>query len=289
MARLFVAVATLGRAELARRTIDLLSEQTRPPDGVVVVGAHADDIAGIERARGSVKAIIAPKGLCNQRNAALDQVGSAADIITFLDDDFLLAPDYLETVERLFAKQSDLVGMTGTVLKDGARGDKLSFDEAVAMLSRPLSARGLTDATRQALYGCNMSFRRSAIGGQRFDERLPLYGWQEDIDFSYRVGRSGRMIASKDLLGIHLGSRSGRTPGKRLGYSQVANIVYLHRKGTMPKGLGWRLLRQNLLANLLRSVRPEPGIDRRGRLAGNLLAIGDVLRGRVEPERVLML
>jgi hypothetical protein len=30
----------------------------------------------------------------------------------------------------------------------------------------------------------------------------------------------------------------GRTSGRRLGYSQVANIIYLRRKGTMPAPLG---------------------------------------------------
>ena len=49
------------------------------------------------------------------------------------------------------------------------------------------------------------------------------------------------------------------------------------------------MLVSNVVSNLIHSVRPEPHIDRRGRLAGNLLAIGDWLRGRVDPQRVLHL
>lgn len=40
---------------------------------------------------------------------------------------------------------------------------------------------------------------------------------------------------------------------------------------------------------LLRSVAPEPYVDRPGRLRGNLIALADVMRGRLAPERVMQL
>ena len=39
--------------------------------------------------------------------------------------------------------------------------------------------------------------------------------------------------------------------------------------------------------NAARSLRPEPHVDRLGRLKGNLIAIGDLLRGRMHPMRVM--
>jgi hypothetical protein len=41
--------------------------------------------------------------------------------------------------------------------------------------------------------------------------------------------------------------------------------------------------------NLARSGWPEPYVDRRGRLRGNLLALRDLAAGRMTPERVLEL
>jgi hypothetical protein len=41
--------------------------------------------------------------------------------------------------------------------------------------------------------------------------------------------------------------------------------------------------------NVTRAVAPEPYIDRRGRLRGNLLALRDVLRGDLRPERIIEL
>jgi hypothetical protein len=37
--------------------------------------------------------------------------------------------------------------------------------------------------------------------------------------------------------------------------------------------------------NMVRSLAPEPWVDRRGRLRGNLIAIADLLRGRMHPMR----
>jgi hypothetical protein len=46
-------------------------------------------------------------------------------------------------------------------------------------------------------------------------------------------------------------------------------------------------MRQNIAANLLKSLAPEPWIDRRGRLRGNLIALLDIARGQVDPRRIL--
>jgi hypothetical protein len=46
---------------------------------------------------------------------------------------------------------------------------------------------------------------------------------------------------------------------------------------------------RNVLANLIRSVWPEPYIDGWRRLKGNLLAVSHLIRGRVTPEYILKL
>jgi hypothetical protein len=131
-----------------------------------------------------------------------------------------------------------------------------------------------------------MSLRSSAIGENRFDERLPLYAWLEDIDFSHRLSKLGILLKSGRLYGVHLGIKRGRTSGVRFGYSQIANVVYLNKKGTMQPGLGRKLLTSQLTSNLLKSVTPEPYIDRRGRLKGNLLAVWDLITGKLDPGRI---
>ena len=140
-------------------------------------------------------------------------------------------------------------------------------------------------------YGCNMAIRLDPVRQHalRFDERLPLYAWSEDIDFTHRLARFGWIAKLHGARGVHLGTKQGRTPGRRLGYSQVANPVYLFRKGSYTWGRAARSVGRNLVANAARAFHPEAYIDRRGRLQGNMLAFLDMLRGRMTPERILEL
>jgi glycosyltransferase involved in cell wall biosynthesis len=285
--KIIVAIATVGRAGLSRQTVDLLANQIRRPDRVIVVGAGPDDVAGVEQARGEPEIVISRRGSCAQRNAALDLVEGQADVIVFLDDDFIAAPDFLANIECLFVDHDDVVGITGELLADGIHNGGYTMEQGLQLV-RDHDPATADDAfhPRQALYGCNMAIRLSAAKGLRFDEALPLYGWLEDIDMTYQLGWRGRLISTELVTGVHLGTKGGRTSGKRAGYSQVANVVYLYRKGTMQPGLGTQLLRQNLLTNVVRSFRPEPHIDRRGRLLGNLIAIKDLMTGRIDPRRI---
>ena len=284
--RIAVIIASLGRAATLVKTVDRLADQTRAPDCVMLAVTSATDVLGIETARLEPHILIAPKGSCAQRNAAIDVVGETADILVFFDDDFVPAHDYLEQVERMMSADPELVGLTGELVADGIHGAPITFEHAVGRLDVAAERPAAEGRPRRALYGCNMAVRQEAAADLRFDENLPLYGWQEDIDYSYRLSGRGKLWSDPRITGIHMGVRGGRQPGKRVGYSQVANIVYLARKGTMQPGLGRRLLWQNLTSNALRSVWPERGIDRRGRLLGNLLAIGDWATGRVDPRRI---
>jgi GT2 family glycosyltransferase len=286
--KIAVVMATVGRPRTSLMTINRLARQSRPPDRILVVGVSPSDISQLPQAAMAVDAHLGPKGSCHQRNRALDLLGGGADLVFFIDDDFLPSPDYLANAERLFADHPDIVGATGRIIADGAKGPGITFADAEAMIAADSAVdKGAAIRPRRALYGCNMVLRASAIGELRFDENLPLYAWQEDIDFSSRVARSGRLVDCAAMAGVHLGEKAGRTSGRRLGYSQVANPIYLLKKGTIDRDEVWRAMPRYVAANVLRSFNPEPWIDRRGRLIGNLLAFRDLLTGRLDPARIL--
>jgi GT2 family glycosyltransferase len=178
------------------------------------------------------------------------------------------------------------------VLADGAGGPGLSIEAGLAALETadPLTATETLTPTFNG-YGCNMAVRldiatKHAI---EFDENLPLYGWWEDVDFSRRLAPFGRIVLSDRLRGVHLGSKSGRSPGKRLGYSQVANLVYLRSKGSISGRVALKRIAMNVAANFARSFYPEPWVDRRGRLAGNAIAFAHFFLGKLSPGYVTKL
>jgi GT2 family glycosyltransferase len=287
-----IGIASCGRAAILRETIEEMRGQSHPASRIIVCAPRSSDTEGVAQAD-DLTILHGPMGLPHQRNVILDHVGDA-DIIVFFDDDFLPDRDYLTTCARIFQSDPRILAATGQVLADGARGPGFSMTEAREMLddhrirNSPIP-RPVEDAWSS--YGCNMAFRVSAIRHHalRFDERLPLYAWYEDIDFSRRLGRHGRVIRMNGAKGIHLATKAGRTPGRRLGYSQVANPIYLSRKGTFPWDHTLRSVGRNITMNMMRSLWPEPYVDRRGRLLGNGLALVDLLRGRIAPERILTL
>lgn len=286
MTRIFIAVATIGRPETLASVVRHLQKQSRPADGIIVSAVSEQDVQGLDRSQ-NVETIFGSAGLCRQRNRALSALHGRADLIVFFDDDFVPHRDYLRSLEARFEAEPDLAGATGLVIADGIHGVGIPFEEATRLADTFHVATEPSERPIEALYGCNMAIRTAACEGLKFDERLPLYGWLEDIDFTYRLSARGRLVKSAAFAGVHMGVKGGRTSGRRLGYSQIANPVYLLRKGSIPRHLAYRLMRQNLASNLVRSIRPEPRIDRIGRLKGNLLALADVARGRVDPERVL--
>jgi GT2 family glycosyltransferase len=179
---------------------------------------------------------------------------------------------------------------TGTVIADGAAGPGISAEEARAILAADRYDGALTAAVPHFNgYGCNMAFRMAPVRahGIRVDEALPLYAWYEDIDVTRRLGAHGSILRLAAARGVHLGTKVGRTPGRRLGYSQVVNPIYLARKGSFPWSHALPSAGRHCLINLVRSVAPEPHVDRFGRFQGNMLGVWEVLTGRASPGRVL--
>jgi GT2 family glycosyltransferase len=288
---LAVIIPTLGRGEQLKRLISHLERQTRLPDEVIVSAPDETHVHGATSSRFPVAHLFGKQGSCVQRNTALDHVADRFTIVTFFDDDFVPADDYLERVIKAFADHDDWAVVMGHVVKDGANNAGFTwFDAKLALYQSEAEPAPMPEVVDHVgAYGCNMSVRACHIGKLRFDERLVLYGWQEDIDFTSQLRLRGRVVGLSTIRGVHLGLKAGRVSGERFGYSQIANPIYLIRKGTVPVTFALPLMARNLVANLVRSIRPEPYVDRRGRLRGNIIAIFHVLTGRDDPAYVLKL
>ena len=289
-----VIVSTRGRPAIVASLVRQLAEQTKPPEHIFIVASKAADVAELDQSQTNLTVRIGREGSTFQRNDGLALAGSRFSYIVFFDDDFVPSRFWLERMEAAFASRPDLAGMTGDVLADGTRTAGIALDEAKAMVDvRDVSPTETGLLHEKFAYGsnvgCNMAYRYSAMHDITFDERLPLYAWHEDSDFRGQVERRGPFVRADDLWGVHLGHKQGRGSGVTLGYSQIANAVYLARKGTVPARFVADIASRNVIINALRSFRPEPFVDRRGRLRGNIIALRDMLLGRLAPERILEL
>jgi GT2 family glycosyltransferase len=282
--RVGVVVATLGRAAECEDLLACLRGQSLPAAAVVISAESSADLPA--HVPEDVDVILGPRGLCAQRNRGIQAIADRCDVIVFFDDDFLPTARSLAGLARLFADHPDVVGATGLVLADGVTHGGIALDEAKAVLAKADAAPPepvLIEQDIRTAYGCNMAFRVSAMAGLKFDERLPLYGWQEDVDFAGQITRVGRVVRTNAFGGVHRGVTKGRTPGVRLGFSQIVNPIYLARKGTMRWSHASTLMLCNLIANHAKALRPEPHIDRLGRLRGNWTGVAHILGGKLDP------
>jgi GT2 family glycosyltransferase len=289
--RIAIGIATRGRPAILAETLRELDLQTRAPDRILVCHVTPEDVADLPLRFPGVEFLTAAAGLPRQRNRILDATGDC-DAVLFLDDDFIAAPPWLEALEAVLAANPDCAVATGTVVADGAKGPGITPEEARAILAADTPPASLTAAHPHFNgYGCNMALRLAPVRGHdlRFDEKLPLYAWYEDIDLTRRLLPYGTILRLEGARGVHLGVKQGRVPGLRLGYSQVVNPIYLARKGSFPWSHAIPSAARHCLINLLRSFKPEPEVDRWGRFRGNMRGLLDLLTGRADPERILTL
>jgi GT2 family glycosyltransferase len=288
---LVLGIPTRGRPAILVQTLAFLAKQKRYPDKILVAYAEPGDLADAPGLFPHIHFIQSRLGLTRQRNAILDQAQDA-DLVVFLDDDFYLDSQYLQIAEQFLLARPDVVAFSGTVLADDVKGPGLSVAHAMVIVANNSGQQGRQSITPVYFaYGCNMCLRMAPIRehGLRFDETLPLYGWYEDWDFSRQLAPFGAIVRVSNACGVHLSVKIGRLPGVRMGYAQVANPIYLARKGTFPWSHVFRFIVGPCLKNLVRSVAPETHVDRLGRLWGNLTAFRDLLMGTLNPQQIINL
>jgi glycosyltransferase involved in cell wall biosynthesis len=284
-----LVVCTINRPAILDETLRSLLSQPRFESRIVVSGGSEDSAQPETAELRDVTFISGTKGLTRQRNAALSLVGSK--YVLFLDDDVELDTQYIESMEALFDSRPEIVLASGHAVLDRlATRAVVTRPMAIRALKESIPTGGLEDSPRW-IRGHNMFVRTEVARIVGFDEKLPLYGLYEDLDFISRCQRYGKAVHNRHARLAHLGVLSGRIHDVRLGYSQFANSWYLMNKGIWKTGIVSRIWAGQLAKNLLGSciVSNMDVCDRRARLKGNLFAIADLCRRRLDPENILCL
>ncbi len=274
-----VIIASCGRPDILAETLESLLRQKKECGPIILSVEKAEDLpitSEAWKALGNrIQVIQGKRGATRQLNRAIQALPANLELVTFLDDDVELAEDYLETIQRLFVDQPDVMGAQGRCLADG----NIYRSQAIALLrasSEEISQQKWEKA--ETLYGCNMTVRRRALEFARFDERLAEYGWLNDADFSSQVRGLGRLVTVPAARLAHLAAGGGRGNGRTFGISQIINPYYLWRKGSL-NSFSHVLLRHwlpALVANVSRGAWT--------RLRGNIRGLWEVLRGRGKPD-----
>lgn len=284
-----VVLASAGRPDLLADALRTVADQEDVEFTTVVSVPDEASLPADRKLLTDVVVVTGTRGLAAQRNAGIAALDPATQVVAFFDDDTVLRKDWMAVALAFLAQHPDIVGLTGRPLLDGAVSGEISVDRTRAAIAA--SARRVASGAweqHEELYGCNFAIRLDLIGDERFDERLPLYSWLEDHDMARRLLRCGRLAKVDDCVMVHRAAASGgRQNHLRLGYSQVMNPVYLWRKGSFSLVRAIDHLGRRVLKNLALSLLGPDRELRRKRLRGNAVAVGDIARRRITPERIV--
>jgi len=287
-------VVSKGRPAVLKETLEGFPLQTLKASQIVVVVTCDDDLPPQERPD-FIEFYIGKPGICRQRNHGLEKIAPGTDYVAFFDDDMELKPDYLEKAVNFLDCYPAIVAITGWIERDG----DISREEARRAIAeyRPKETyRGtfIRDVKHTILYGCAMVMRGSVMKYEKFDENLPLYAYGEDYDISMRLRRYGFIGKYMECVGVHLASSGGRINEVQRGYSMIANNWYFIRKGVchLPPMLAhlrfWTIVfGKHLVLAFWDMLKGNKPLNNARRAWGYLIGVGDVLRGRSSPERML--
>lgn len=198
-----LSVAVIVCAYTERRWDDLqaayrsLTHQTRAPQDVIVVIDHNDELRQRFAAAWPAARVLAnryDRGLSGARNTGIDD--TTADVVLFLDDDAVAAPDWVQALLAPFDDET-VQGVAGWADPEwGPQGAPAWFPAPFRWVVG-CSYEGLPATTTDVRnpLGCAMGFRRSALqsaGG--FSGSVGRVGTHpvgcEETEFSIRLRQS---------------------------------------------------------------------------------------------------
>lgn len=251
-----VAVCTLARPESVRRFLLSLAEQDRVPDQLVIVDASAD--TSTEGVIGSfaasppgnletvyVRVGASLKGLTRQRNQALARVST--DLVAFFDDDIVLRPGCLRELERVHRSESGVVGVAAAIENERSAPSPLwrvrrrlrmvpalepgRYTRSGMSIPWSFLPPGEGVCAGDWLPGGATMWRTEVARELGFLEEFEGYGQGEDLEFSLRAGRRGRLLLARGARVLHEHVAAGRPNAFRLGYMALYNRYQVHRRG----------------------------------------------------------
>lgn len=201
---------TEERWDLLMEVIDSVNAQTFAPRQLIVVVDHNVNL--YKRLIATVQDVTlvesrGPTGLSGARNTGVGLVTS--DVVAFLDDDAVAAPDWLERLMALY-DDVDVLGVGGRVEPLWERGRPGHFGEELDWIVG-CSHRGMPKVASEVrnVIGANMSFRLEVL--------------QQVGGFNVALGRQGAKPLGCEETEICIRSIIG-SPGSRIVYEPAALV-----------------------------------------------------------------
>ena len=266
-------ICTYMRPSPLLQLLQSVQGQTIYPDEILIIDGSTNDetqLALTENQFPNLYYFAVPpeqRGLTRQRNYGIERVGTAMEVVCFLDDDTVLEKEYFEQLLKTYEIYPEALGVGGYIVnesqcefvgdgyqaktdeyyfdgwkrKDGSRfilRKKLGLDsDCPPGFSPPFShsrsvgflpPSGKIYEVEQFMGGVS-SFRKTVFASLRFSTYFEGYGLYEDADFTLRLSKKGNLYVNTAARLNHYHDSSGRPNQYLYGVMVVRNGWYIWR------------------------------------------------------------
>jgi cellulose synthase/poly-beta-1,6-N-acetylglucosamine synthase-like glycosyltransferase len=243
MMSISVIVPTYCRPTDLARCLSALKRQTRPADEVIVLVRNIDTetVTMLKEFKTDTLPLrmvtVDLPGVVAAMNAGLEL--AQGDIIATTDDDAAPHLDWLERMEAYFLADSSIGGVGGRDWQYW--GDQLKELETrkvfgrLQWFGRVIGNHHLAVGEPQevdVLKGVNMSYRRKAIAGLRFDERMRGSGAQVHFELSFTLAlrRTGWKLIFDPLVAVNHYPAQRFDEDQRGSFNSLAWVNAVHNE-----------------------------------------------------------
>jgi len=205
------------------------------------------------------------KGLTKQRNYGINLVNESSEIVCFLDDDIILVESYFENLIKTYSLKKNALAVGGYILNESGwekvstkksnnkfyfdgwmRNEPLRFKVRGLFKLLPKSNPGIFSSFAhgrsvgflppsgkvyevEQIMGGASSYKKEIFKNLSFSTYFEGYGLYEDVDFSLRLSKMGKLYVNTSAQLYHYHDDSGR-PNKYLyGKMVIRNGWYVWR------------------------------------------------------------
>lgn len=245
-----IVIPTYERLEDLSELLVSIMEQTFKPLEVIVVDDTPSDIIRdkcmeIENwfSQNNINLLYLrnydAQSLTVARNLGVSQAN--CDLITFLDSDVVLEPDYIEKIVKVFKDDPNALGVQGFIENNPKPQSFSQFLNRIFRLSRLTTnncnfleypSELIAIANCQNLVGSNMTYRKKVFGEFMFDKSMEKYSYMEDALFSHSIYRKhpNQLFITPHARCIHKISKAGRLEKKEIEHLKNKQRKYVLEK-----------------------------------------------------------
>lgn len=286
---MLIVIPTRNRIVELTNTLNFLESNKFFFKKIVIVDSSNSEIKNkikkiVRKYNANIKVVDSEASTCIQRNVGFKFIQNNKYIM-FLDDDNIFFPDAFYKMKNFLKNNKDFFGVAfnqvykerknildrfkknyimnklgiynldnGEIASSGWQSRFINFKNNKIVQWLP---------TRAVIY------KSKAVKNIRFDKKLGVYGYLEDLDFSLQLKKRGNLMVCSDAKYTH--DQSIIRPGFQFGKKELRNRYYIVKKHKLNKNLFFVTTFLRMLLTFKEGVLGN--LNSFQRLAGNLVAL----------------